>query len=92
MKKAQQSNQNQADKRYKFFTHRECEAFPCHKTEDPQGFNCLFCYCPLYAMGEECGGEYVLTPNGVKDCSACLLPHKRENYEYVTTKLRYLKS
>ncbi len=32
---------------YKFFNHKECEFFPCHKTNNPNEFNCLFCYCPL---------------------------------------------
>lgn len=41
---------------YKFFQNRECEYFPCHKTNDPEHFNCLFCFCPLYALGERCGG------------------------------------
>ena len=39
------------DKHYSFFSNRECEYFPCHKGADPENFNCLFCYCPLYALG-----------------------------------------
>ncbi len=35
---------------YKFFNHKNCEYFPCHKTNKPDEFNCLFCYCPLYAL------------------------------------------
>ena len=31
---------------YSFFQHKECEFFPCHKTDHPEDFNCLFCYCP----------------------------------------------
>ena len=52
---------------YKFFQHRECEFFPCHKTEDEENFNCLFCYCPLYALGENCGGNFKYTEDGIKD-------------------------
>ena len=74
------------DKNYKFINHRQCEYFPCHKTSDPENFNCLFCYCPLYALGKECGGNFTYT-NGYKDCSNCLVPHKRDNYEYITKKL-----
>lgn len=33
---------------YRFFQNKECEYFPCHKTENEEEFNCLFCYCPLY--------------------------------------------
>ena len=63
---------------YRFFENRECQYFPCHKgVED---FNCLFCYCPLYALGDKCGGHFRYTEGGIKDCSGCLRPHKRENY------------
>lgn len=74
-------------KHYTFFQNRECEFFPCHKTENEDDFNCLFCFCPLYSMGKDCGGAFTLTSSGVKDCSACLFPHRRENYEKVIEKL-----
>lgn len=72
-------------KNYRFFCHRNCEFFPCHKTDDPDNFNCLFCYCPLYMLGEKCGGNFRFK-NGRKDCSHCMLPHQRENYDYITSK------
>ena len=65
---------------YKFFQNRECEYFPCHAGADPERFNCLFCFCPLYALGERCGGAFCYTENGIKDCSSCTVPHRRENY------------
>ena len=34
------------DKEYSFFSHKNCEYFPCHETKDTDNFNCLFCYCP----------------------------------------------
>ena len=71
---------------YKFFQHRKCEFFPCHKTEDEENFNCLFRYCPLYALGENCGGNFKYTEDGIKDCSDCLVPHKKKNYEYIMNK------
>jgi len=71
---------------YKFFQHRECEFFPCHETGDEENFNCLFCYCPLYALGENCGGNYRIMDGGVKDCSGCLVPHRRKNYDYIMSK------
>ncbi len=74
-----------ADK-YKYFSHRDCEYFPCHDGADTENFNCLFCYCPLYMLGEDCGGDFVLRPDGRKDCTACLFPHLRENYEAVTAR------
>lgn len=73
---------------YAFFQNTKCEYFPCHKTERPEDFNCLFCYCPLFALGKKCGGNCRYSENGIKDCSACLLPHKRENYDYVTGKFQ----
>ena len=65
---------------HSFFQNKDCEFFPCHETDAPERFNCLFCFCPLYALGERCGGNFTRTPRGVKDCSACLFPHQPENY------------
>lgn len=72
---------------YKFFQNRACEYFPCHAGADAENFNCLFCYCPLYALGDRCGGSFVYLGSGVKDCSGCLKPHRRENYEKVLEKM-----
>lgn len=70
-------------KHFSFFSNRDCEYFPCHGGVDPENFNCLFCYCPLYFLGERCGGNFRYTQSGVKDCTGCLVPHRRENYGYV---------
>ena len=72
---------------YEFFQNRECEYFPCHQGVDPENFNCLFCYCPLYALGDECGGAFCYLPNGIKDCSNCLKPHRRGNYDKIMEKM-----
>ena len=72
---------------YKFFQHQNCEYFPCHKTDKPEDFNCLFCYCPLYPLGENCSGNFTYTENGIKDCSGCLIPHRRENYARIMAKM-----
>lgn len=66
-----------------FFQNRECAYFPCHAGADESSFNCLFCYCPLYALGDRCGGSFTYTEQGIKDCSDCLRPHKKENYEAI---------
>ena len=66
---------------YKFCQNRTCEFFPCHKGMKEENFNCLFCYCPLYTLGDRCGGNFTYTQQGIKDCSGCLRPHKRENYD-----------
>ncbi len=71
---------------YSFTQHRACEFFPCHKTDDPDNFNCLFCYCPLYTLGSKCGGNFVYLDNGHKDCSNCLVPHRRGSYSYIISK------
>lgn len=78
------------ESKYSFFQHRECEFFPCHKTDHPEDFNCLFCYCPLYALGSACGGNYAWLSNGIKDCSGCLLPHGRKSYGYISSKFSEL--
>lgn len=70
--------------RFKFFSHTSCEFYPCH--DMPEGeINCLFCFCPLYCLGSECGGNfrYVGEHGDIKDCSACTVPHRRENYDYI---------
>ena len=69
---------------YDFFQNKECEYFPCHAGADPEKFSCLFCYCPLYALGDKCGGNFTYTAGGLKDCSGCLRPHCRENYGKIT--------
>ena len=46
------------ERHYAFFQNRDCEYFPCHATKHPEDFNCLFCYCPLYALGRGCGGNF----------------------------------
>ena len=66
--------------RYQYFQHRACEFFPCHPGAEEDNFNCLFCYCPLYALGRRCGGDFAYTPDGIKDCTGCTFPHRRENY------------
>lgn len=71
------------EKHFAFFENRACEYYPCHKGVPVGRFNCLFCYCPLYALGADCGGEVRYTAAGVKDCSACSFPHEKENYEAV---------
>ena len=72
---------------YDFFQHKQCEYFPCHAGANPETFNCLFCYCPLYALGDRCGGNCTYTEEGIKDCSSCLIPHRRENYGRIMDKM-----
>ena len=73
---------------YDFFQNKECPYFPCHSGADPETFSCLFCYCPLYALGEQCGGNCTYTDDGIKDCSGCLRPHRRENYDSICKDLQ----
>lgn len=70
-----------------FFQNCDCEYFPCHPCADPATFSCIFCYCPLYALGEHCGGYFRYTEQGIKDCSNCLRPHMRENYPVICKKV-----
>ena len=73
---------------YKFFQNTKCEYFPCHKVNDTDDFNCLFCYCPLYALGEKCGGNFEYLDNGVKSCEKCTFPHKKINYDSIIERLK----
>lgn len=73
---------------YDYFQNRECEYFPCHPQAEPENFNCLFCYCPLYALGDKCGGSFTYTDNGIKNCTDCLRPHRRENYALICRQLK----
>lgn len=75
---------------YRYFRNVDCSCFPCHEGCDPKRFNCLFCYCPLYFLGDKCGGdfEYVGESKNVKSCVHCVYPHVPENYDAVNAKLK----
>jgi Zn-finger protein len=75
---------------YRFFENRDCEYFPCHPVQEGADFNCLFCFCPLYALKRQCGGNYSCNESGVKDCSCCLWPHDPAHYEEMMQRLREL--
>lgn len=72
---------------YKFNQNRKCEFFPCHKGVEDKKFNCLFCYCPLYMLGDKCGGDFIET-SGVKDCSNCIKPHDENSFKYIMSKMK----
>lgn len=76
---------------YKFTCHKACEFFPCHEGVDEDEFNCLFCYCPLYALGEKCGGRFEYTDNGIKDCSGCNIPHIKGNYNLIISRFEEIR-
>lgn len=67
----------------KYFNNKSCRYYPCHRVEDSENFNCLFCYCPLYTLGDGCGGDFRYTEKGIKDCMNCTIPHCVGGYEYV---------
>jgi len=87
----------------KFFSNKECEYYPCHKSDED--LNCLFCYCPLYRL-EKCPGTYeiievkkkdqdgnVVKPvetYQVKSCIDCTFPHKAENYDTIMKLLKFM--
>ncbi len=75
---------------HRFFRNAACRYFPCHQGLDPELFNCLFCYCPLYLV-VDCGGDHALTPSGAKDCSLCLRPHRPEGYDAILAALRTVR-
>ena len=59
---------------HKFISNTACEYFPCHDGIPEAQFNCIFCYCPLYTY-PGCTGQKRYLKSGLKDCSACRLPH-----------------
>lgn len=68
---------------YRFFENKDCRYYPCHK--DIAELNCLFCYCPLYAM-EHCPGNHQYVDRQgckIKICTECTFPHKPENYDKI---------
>jgi Zn-finger protein len=67
-----------------FYQNPDCPFMPCHKCEDVTKFSCQFCFCPLYHI-TDCGGNCFILPNGIKDCSACTIPHF--NYKFIIDKL-----
>jgi Zn-finger protein len=75
------------DRGFSYFSNKDCEYFPCHVTEASEDFNCLFCYCPLYWLGKDCGGNFTYTESGVKNCVGCMIPHKKDNYGYIVEKV-----
>lgn len=66
-----------------FINNTDCKYFPCHKTAHPESFNCLFCYCPLYMLGDRCGGNFTYMENGVKNCTDCMVPHSPNAVQYI---------
>ena len=72
---------------FKFFQNSKCEFFPCHKINNPDEFNCLFCYCPLYMLKDECGGNFTYK-NDIKNCTFCTVPHLKGGYEHVMSKMK----
>ena len=69
---------------FKYFCNDKCRYYPCHSgAEGASGFNCLFCYCPLYPYAD-CPGTFEMKTgkngNKVKNCTDCLWPHVPEHY------------
>lgn len=73
---------------YKFVQNKKCEFFPCHQGVEVEHFNCLFCYCPLYALKDKCGGNPTFLEDGTKDCSNCTVTHRKDTgYAHVMSKI-----
>ena len=72
---------------HRYFKNHSCKYYPCHQQPNDNGFNCLFCYCPLYGLGDKCGGSFEYMKN-VKVCAGCHFPHVPENYDIIVAKLK----
>ncbi len=75
-----------------FFQNRSCEYFPCHSCENIDEFNCLFCYCPLYMLGDKCGGNFTITESNIKSCSNCTRCHSPDAQKYIIEKFNEIRS
>lgn len=75
---------------YKFTQNKQCEYFPCHKVENTETFNCLFCFCPLYTLGNQCGGDFEYTAKGIKSCMKCTKTHGLNAHEHVMGKMKLI--
>lgn len=69
-----------------YYKNTECEYYPCHENAG-ENFNCMFCFCPLYPLGDKCGGNFKYIDGKIKDCSDCLIPHSEKGYEYISKKV-----
>jgi len=77
---------------HKFFKNIKCKYFPCHEISDNDNFNCLLCYCPLYFLGDKCGGNFKYDDaNNVKNCIDCHLPHTPKYYDVIVLKLKEVR-
>jgi len=76
---------NMMKNNYRFFKNVDCRYYPCH--EGIKELNCLFCYCPLYSF-EDCGGNFYRSEKKIKVCTACIRPHKPENYDVIINLLK----
>ena len=75
------------EENHKFYQNKKCDYFSCHDGVPEEKFNCNFCFCPLHHL-EDCGGNYTMLPNGIKDCSKCTIPHQGvKGYDYIVNKL-----
>jgi len=73
---------------HRFFRNPDCKHFPCHEAVDDRDFNCLFCFCPLYTLGDRCGGRFTFSKNGKKSCVECHLPHMPTYYDVILSVIK----
>jgi len=76
---------------YKYFCNHQCKYFPCHEMPNREAFNCLFCYCPLYFLGDKCGGNFEYFKD-TKSCTNCHKPHAPQYYDVINSKLKEINN
>ncbi len=52
----------------------------------------MFCYCPLYMLGTDCGGNFKILDNGVKDCSGCTVCHTPDAQKRIISKFELIRT
>ena len=88
MDKDKSTNKNNPERIINFRKTKAVNIFPVTKPLTKK-ISIVFCYCPLYALKGDCGGNYFKN-NGIKDCSNCLIPHLDGGYEKVMAKIKML--
>ena len=65
----------------------DCKYYPCHKGLSDDEFDCTYCYCPAYFI-PNCGGNYKILRNGVKDCSDCIINHTADGKKIIDERVK----
>ena len=73
---------NTTTENYKFFQHKDCEFFPCTRLINRRISTA--CSAIVLCMRSATNAwNFQYTDTGFKDCTNCMFPHVRSNYEKI---------